>query len=168
MHDTKKITLPCGRITLLDLDDYEKYSPLNWHAEKKCKGLIYYVTRVKCLPHKKRRRIYLHREILNASKGVLVDHINGDTLDNRKCNLRLCTIAQNRMNCAKRGNQKYKGVHRSGKRTKESWYAMIQVNKKAIYLGVFDSEEKAATAYNKAAIKHQGSFARLNIIQEVA
>lgn len=105
-------------------------------------------------------RGYLHRLLLNAPKNMLVDHINGDTLDNRICNLRLATPSQNMGNSkSMRGTSKYKGVHWSKKERK--WVAGI---KNGVHLGYFNDENEAALAYNKAALEHFGEFSRLNII----
>ena len=113
----------------------------------------------------------LHRLILGINdRTVFVDHINGDILDNRRCNLRLCNNSQNTKNRKKHknGNLRYKGI------TEEKRYggyvAKISVNYKRLYLGRYETQEEAALAYNRAAIKHHGEFARindLNITQEV-
>ena len=104
---------------------------------------------------------YLHRLIANAGPGSFVDHINGNSLDNRRANLRLCGNAQNAWNRgpSKRSPTKYKGVFRShgGK-----WNSKIMVNGKRIDLGQFATPEEAARAYNDAARKHYGEFAYIN------
>jgi hypothetical protein len=104
----------------------------------------------------------LHRRILNIEHGSLCDHINGNTLDCRRSNLRLCNNSQNQHNKAKLKNNTsgYKGVwwHSIGKK----WEARIMVNRENKYLGLFNTKESAALAYNYAAIKYHGEFARLN------
>lgn len=103
----------------------------------------------------------LHRMVMNAPYGVQVDHINGDTLDNRRCNLRLCSHAENQHNKnSQAGTSKYKGVYLY-KRDKK-WRAMIAKNKKNIHLGYFNDEIQAAHAYDEAARQLFGEFARLN------
>lgn len=111
----------------------------------------------------------VHRIIMNAPKGVNVDHINGNGLDNRKCNLRLCNQTQNqanqrRMNGRKRylgsTSSKYRGVHRVDKVFK----AQIQAYKKKYALGTFQTERDAAIAYNIAALRLFKEFANLNDI----
>ena len=104
----------------------------------------------------------IHRLIMNADVKEVVDHINGDVTDNRRCNLRICTSQQNSCNRDKSitNTSGYKGVSSEyGK-----WKASIQVNRKIFNLGRFATKEQAALAYNEAAIKYHGEFARLNII----
>ncbi len=105
--------------------------------------------------------IYMHRLITNAPYGLLVDHINGDCLDNRKANLRLATNAQNNYNKRPLNSfSKYKGVFFI--RKEKRWTATIGLNHKKIYLGNFKDEIKAAKAYDTAAKKYYGQFAYLN------
>lgn len=105
---------------------------------------------------------YLHRMIVGAQKGDVVDHINGDVCDNRKINLRICTTQQNRMNEGKREGKssKYKGVYFNKSRNK--YVASIKLNGKYHYLGLFLIERCAAKSYDLAAKKLFGEFARLN------
>ncbi len=108
----------------------------------------------------------MHRIIINAQKGEIVDHINGNPLDNRRCNLRLCTQSQNLMNMRKtRGKSQYKGVYLAGSKQPGIWKAGIKVAGKIIYLGRFTCEHEAGAAYNRAAQKHYGEFANLNDIK---
>jgi hypothetical protein len=110
------------------------------------------------------RRILLHRLISGAPQGVIVDHIDGDRLNNRRENLRLCGNAENLRNRKTPKNNKtgYKGVSRDARRNK--YQAIIKAENKKHYLGSFDTPEKAALAYNAAAIRLHGEFARLNSI----
>lgn len=107
---------------------------------------------------------YLHREILGLAAGDPreCDHVDGNGLDNRRANLRIATRAEQQCNrdkpdCSLR---RFKGVSVSGKR----FVASITSNYKLIYLGTFDTEEEAALAYNLAALRLHGDFARLNVI----
>ena len=114
------------------------------------------------LNDEKKSALLMHRVIINAPKGVYVDHINGDPLDNRRANLRLCTIAQNNGNTPKRkantlGN---KGIFTHPNTPK--YVAAIQHNYKSYYLGSYVTKEMAALAYNRAALHLFGEFARLN------
>jgi len=97
--------------------------------------------------------------------GVVVDHINGNTLDNRRENLRVCTYSQNntnRVQSATRRSSSYKGVVWNKSRNK--YEAHIKIEGRLTYLGLFKSEKDAAMAYNKAAEKHFGEYARLNAL----
>jgi hypothetical protein len=99
---------------------------------------------------------------MNAPKGMIVDHINRNGLDNRKANLRLATISEN---CRNRGirkgaSSKFKGVHWCN--TRKKWLVGIKLNGHRKHLGSFDNEIKAAKAYDEAAKKYHGQFATLN------
>jgi hypothetical protein len=110
---------------------------------------------------------FLHRLIMGAPKGVEVDHINGEGRDNRRSNLRLCTHAENGRNSVSRtGKSQYKGVYFDSRRGR--WIARIRKDRKYHWLGSFHNEEDAARAYNLAAPKLHGEFARPNAIEEVA
>ena len=106
----------------------------------------------------------MHREILNAPAGVLVDHINHNGLDNRKANLRLATRAQNCWNRKKPKMRKcasrFKGVgwHKGNKK----WVSRIRFNGRRISIGYFNDEVEAAKSYDEAAKKYHGEFAVLN------
>jgi hypothetical protein len=113
-----------------------------------------------------RRNVYLHHFIIgDPPPGMVVDHINGDRLDNRRANLRFCTLAQNKQNSRpyRGGTSRYKGVSwkRTGKGTGK-WLARIRVDGKDIHLGFHKEEEEAAKAYDTAAIRYYGEFARTN------
>jgi hypothetical protein len=114
--------------------------------------------------------VYMHRVIYEWHHGPIpaghhVDHINGDGLTNLLANLRLATVAQNRMNSAKRAgcSSRYKGVdwHSSA----GAWRAKIKLNGRTIWLGHWPTEEKAAAAYDAKARELFGDFARLNLAQ---
>lgn len=105
-------------------------------------------------------RFYLlHRLILNAPRGIQVDHIDGDGLDCTHSNLRLCSRSQNEQNRGKNSNNKsgYKGVCWSKRKSK--WVAQIDVRGKHFFLGHFQKPEDAAEAYRQAALKLHGEFA---------
>jgi hypothetical protein len=105
----------------------------------------------------------LHRHILNAPAGLLVDHENLDKLDCRRANLRLATDAQSVRNRRKLRRTKspaspFIGVHRNG----SGWIARIVVNGRRVSAGTYPTQEQAAAAYDAAAVRHVGEFARLN------
>ncbi len=109
------------------------------------------------------RVVLMHREILSPPAGVLVDHINGDPLDNQRENMRLCTHAENIRNCKKHRNgatSRFKGV--SWNKRDKSFQVSIMFQRKAMNLGSYKSEEDAARAYEAAAHKYHGEFARTN------
>jgi hypothetical protein len=111
--------------------------------------------------------IYLHRLIAGALPGEDVDHVNGDTLDNRRCNLRRCTRQQNLQGFKRKragATSKYRGV--SFSRTERNWRAQIEVDGKNKYLGRFSDERAAAVAYNIAALRFFKEFAQLNDLSE--
>lgn len=105
---------------------------------------------------------YLQHALMWCPKGYQIDHINGDKLDNRMENLRIVTYKQNAQNSAIKSNNTsgYKGV--SLTKEKNKWRAYININKKQVNLGRFIKKEDAAKAYNIAATKHFGKYARLN------
>ena len=111
-----------------------------------------------------RRKSYrMHREVAHTPEGLECDHINGNSLDNRKANLRSATRQQNCWNSRKRRPKslsKYKGVSYNIKG--RPWKAQLIVDGKRIYLGCFDDQKQAAREYDKAARKYHGDFAALN------
>ena len=114
----------------------------------------------------KETKLMLHRAILGEVE-YFVDHINGNKLDNRKCNLRQATKNQNEHNTPMRATNTsgYKGV--SWAKQNKKWQAQITVNSKHKHLGFHTTKEAAARAYNRAALEYHGEFAYLNEIVEV-
>lgn len=105
---------------------------------------------------------YIARQIMQTPNGMDTDHINGDRLDNRRTNLRICTHSENMRNKRAMLHKRFKGVN--WYKRMEKWIVKIRKDKKDYHIGYFDSEVDAAKAYNIAAIKYHGEFARLNII----
>jgi len=160
------VYIPLSRkyIALVSECDETRLRAHKWHASGYGRR-IYAIRRVRDPETGKSQTIRMHREIMHASPGYMVDHINHDTLDNRRENLRLCTNTENACNRRKtRGTSQYKGVYRSC--IYSCWEASIQVNGRSIYLGRFTDERDAARAYNVAALKYHGTFACLNDIEE--
>lgn len=148
-----------GYFTLVDDEDYKWLNKHSWHLG----GRRYVCTNAKrkC---GKRKTIKMHRLILGLKEfdGICGDHKNGNRLDNRRCNLRMCTRAQNSQNRKIHRNKdiKYKGVY--WHKTKNKWLVQINCNRKCYYVGYFNNIKEAASAYNKKAIKFFNEFARLN------
>ena len=152
----KCVLLTQGKVAFVDDEDYAEISKHNWYATK---NHHWYAGR-----WGPQGRIYMHRVIIMAKPGQQVDHINGNTLDNRRANLRMCNNSQNQQNrkaCIK-GSSRYRGV--SFRKEYNRWYAGIKVYGKSIYLGSYCSEVEAARKYNEAAKHYFGSFANLNTV----
>jgi hypothetical protein len=157
------IPLTKGKVAVVDAADYERLSQWVWSASL-CNGL-WYAQRSVCLGtvggKKKYTSIFMHRFILDAPKGMKVDHRDGDGLNNRRnTNLRLSTHGQNLCNHGpnKTNTSGFKGVHWD--KVKEKWVAQIQVDGHMKYLGLFVNKSDAALAYKEAAAKYHGEFAR--------
>lgn len=140
--------------TLIDTEDLEKVKAYTWHAYKSSDGERYYAKSSKnengtCFP------IRLHRLIADPPEGFYVDHINHNTLDNRKSNLRVVTNKENMQN--RRGAQRNS---RSGIRgiqwdnLRQKWRARITLNGKGIHIGVFEDLEEAKKAVSEARRKY--------------
>lgn len=158
-----ELQLPKGKVALIDDTDVALVNNYNsWHLTGRNKN---YVVGHTAGGADVREKIYLHRLISGASKSAIVDHINKDTLDNRRQNLRIASRSENgAWNCrASKLNAigKYKGVRAH----KNKFVARIHINGKETHLGSFPTAIEAAKAYNKAAIVAFGEFASLNSIQ---
>lgn len=151
----KQIELTKGQVAIVDDDDYEWLSQQKWCYSKG------YAIRMSSRKLGKQMGIHMHREILGTPDGMETDHINGDRLDNRKANLRICNHSQNEANQGKLSNNTSgrKGV--CWDKNRQKWLAQIQVNYKQINLGCFTDIEDAAHTYEKAAIEYFGEFARV-------
>ena len=159
----KTIKLTQGKHSIVDDDDYKRLSRYRWYAAN-TSGKFYYAVRRSPRLGSKQRTILMHRVILNAPDGTEVDHINGDGLDNRRSNIRLCTCRENSRNQRlDRGSTTgFKGVYFDKRGCKNPYRATIMVNSEGIYLGSYRNVENAARAYDLAAIKHFGKFALTN------
>lgn len=131
----------------------------NWHIHGEDTPWRYAFIYCAC-PVGVRRKLTLHRLITGANGTLKVDHINGNTLDNRRCNLRLATNAENLRNMRVRGGtSRYKGVYH---RPDGLWRSQIMHSYKRMNLGNYETEEAAAKVYDRMAIELFGPYARLN------
>ena len=135
----RQIQLTKNKVTLVDDKDFEYVNHFKWYCS--FKG---YAVRSKKINGKK-ITIHLHRELLNCPQGFEVDHINGDRLDNRRENLRVCLSSQNHINrCTnKKSSSGYRGINKSG----NYWISQIQINKINHYFGTFKTIKEALIAY---------------------
>ena len=161
--DTVRVPLTQDKVAIVDTEDLTFVSGRAWVAVR-YGGRWYAKTNV-CCNSGTWTAVYLHRVLMRDLGGRQVDHINGDGLDNRRCNLRSVSSAENKYNAGKRKDNSsgYKGVscRAGGKR----WRAQIQHCGRTHWLGVYDNKIDAARAYNAAALQMFGAFARLNHVR---
>jgi hypothetical protein len=165
----REIPLTKGQVAIVDDADYERLSQYRWRAIPHKNGRKFYAGRNYVNEDGAKRTMLLHREIMQPmphtllSGGIEVDHINGDSLDNRRSNLRLVTKSENYRGRTKTPgcSSQYKGVSlvkRTGR-----WQAYIRANDLIYRLGTFANEVDAARAYDAHARVLFGEFARLNL-----
>jgi hypothetical protein len=153
----REIPLTRGKVALVDDEDYEELARYKWHAHRRYNGW----RAARTVPG---GVILMHREIMGFVESTsLIDHRNGDGLDNRRSNLRVATAAQNGMNRGKQRNNQsgFKGVRRRTNCTAR-WEAHITIARKMHSLGHFSSPEEAARAYDAKAREVHREFARVN------
>lgn len=149
------VFLTRGKVAIIDTVDAEFVLSRNWRAD----AYGYVITGG---GRNKRPTYKLHRILMDAPSGVEVDHINRNKLNNRRCNLRLVTHAENSRNLEKRPSNTsgYKGV--TWYKRHQKWRAYIRVNYRQLTIGHYPTPEEAALAYDAAAREHFGEFAHLN------
>ena len=168
----KEIHMTQGYKALVDDEDYDFLMQWKWRAVKRPhnSGHIYArrVVRKKINGKITEKTIWMHRFILNVPSGMLVDHANGNGLDNRRSNIRICNFAQNSRNRKRHSNKPgvYKGVYVAERATGIRYRSQIFFNGKSIEVGAFATEIEAARAYDAAARKYFGEFAWLNFPPE--
>ena len=149
----KQIALTQNQYATVSDKDYEKVNQFKWcyDSHNRCA-----VRGVKT--NGKNKIIFMHRFIMDTPVGLVTDHINGNRLDNRQENLRICKNFENQrnMNMHKDNTTGYKGVYFTG----QKWYSKI-ANK---HIGTFNTKLEAAIAYNIAAKKVFGNFAKINVL----
>ena len=159
-HMPKTIPLTRGMATLVDDEDYAWLSKWTWYATEGRCGCFYAARGTK------QRTYEMQREILDperrAAREVKADHIDGNTLNNQRWNLRLVSNSVSNINrrIFKNNKSGYRGVWFSAE--KRRFKAQISVSGTRVLLGSFDTAEEAAEAYNRAAIGFYGEYARLN------
>lgn len=162
MSEAREIPIGRGMVAIVDATDYDALSAFSWHAW--LNGKVWYaVRRIQIRPRSHpdgqgHRTIMMHRAIMDARPEQRIDHINHNGLDNRRANLRFCNKAQNAANSL-RSKRGYRGISQRG----QQWAAYIS-NYPACpkYLGIFQTQEAAARAYDAAALARFGEFASLN------
>ncbi len=149
----KTIQLTLGKVALVDDEDYDRLNQLRWHANW---------TGRKWYAHRGNKPICMHHLILDVDEGMEIDHRNGDGLDNRRQNLRVCTTQQNNFNRTVNKNNKLgiKGV--SWHSQTKKFRAQIMCSGERIYIGGFDTAFSADVAYREAEKRYFGEFARIN------
>lgn len=164
---SKTIPLTRGYVATVDDEDYDWLSQRKWHANVTHNGKVYAQHGFQ-RADKTNGYIKMHRLILGITdRTIQADHIDGDTLNNRRSNLRVCKPQENQHNRQPQPfyngvptTSHYKGVTADHARRK--WQASIGHNSKCIWLGRFATEEEAAKAYDEAALRLFGEFARPN------
>ena len=147
------LKLSSGDLALVDNEDFELVAQYTWFLFVS-RGHPYVCAWVEG------QRVFLHRFITQAPKGVYVDHKDGDGLNNRRANLRRATQGQNAANqrLSKANTSGFKGVSRNGR----NWLAQTKVGGKYMYLGTYRTPEEAAQAYDATVIELHGPYARTN------
>jgi len=159
---SKELPLTRGQVTIVDDENYEWLARHKWQARKDY-NTFYAVRNMRTATGW--RTLLMHREILNPPEGLQTDHIDGNGLNNQRANLRICTKAQNQQNRRPQpGSSRFKGV--GWRKDIRKWGAKIQNAGKQIALGYFIDETDAARAYDQAALKLFGAFARANFPHE--
>ena len=152
------ISLTRGLVAIVDAEDYEKYCKWNWYAIRLRKTNIFYAVR-RGTNAEGKHTIYLHRQII-GEQFQEVDHVNRNTLDNRRINLRPCERGENQANRGKdkRNTSGYKGV--SWSKSNNKWQAQTSVGGKHVHLGFRDKPEEAYKLYCDYVLSIKGQFAR--------
>lgn len=150
------VELTQGQVTRVDADALDTLYGYLFHA-----AFIYNAFYAATICPTEKRRLYLHRIVTNAPRGLEVDHINGDRLDNRRENLRLVPHRLNQKNIGlnRKNTSGVKGVY--WERTRNKWHAQISVENRIIFLGRFDTLEEGKAAYAAASKKYHGEYGRL-------
>jgi AP2 domain/HNH endonuclease len=162
-NEIRVIHLTRDQVTIVDRDDFEWLNQWKWQAEFCPNTSGFYAVRGIKDEAGKPGTARMHRLIIGAQPGQIVDHVDRNSLNNTRANLRIVTAEQNSVNCRllKRHNTSgFRGV--SWDKRDKLWRAALSVNRRTIYLGGFKTPEAAAAAYDAAAKKQHGGFSPLN------
>jgi hypothetical protein len=153
--EVRQIPLGEGFYAYVDAADYEWLSRWAWHLHAG------YAVR-----SEKGKRVYMHRQIMQPPKGMVVDHTNGNKADNTRGNLCVCTQQENTHNRSKRNraSSRFRGVNYN--RRSRKWHARITFEAERLHLGYFTEEVEAARAYDRKAVELFGQDAKLNFPEE--
>jgi len=153
----KEIPLTQGFVAIVDDAHYDRLAHRKYYYSKG------YAVRIEVVDGK-RKLIWMHREIMQTPEGMETDHINGDRLDNRLANLRICTTTQNQQNSRKKINNTsgYKGVTFDKGRGRRMWKAQTRYEGHYLHIGYFADAKEAAIAYDEKVRELFGEFARTN------
>ncbi len=162
----KEISLTQGKFAIVDDADYEWLSQWKWQVYRDPGGRLWYALR-SVREAGKKRHLRMHAVIMGspASPNLTVDHRDLNGLNNQRANLRWATPSQQQQNTPAHSLREigFKGINfRSDQRKSRPWQVRISVANQRIHLGYFETRDLAAQAYNSAALKHFGEFARLN------
>jgi hypothetical protein len=148
----KEIKLRGGNVALVDDEDFEYLNKFKWSLHRTNKKYFYAERYVNL------KTLSMHKFIMKTPKGMVVDHIDHNGLNNQKINLRNCLLQQNFLNRKASSSTGYLGVYKSGKK----YIAQKIINGKVKHLGTFSDPKRAALEYDKMAKKINGEFANLN------
>jgi len=162
----KNIPLSQGKFALVDDEDFEQLNKHKWFATKNHSG-IWYARRNTNRTIGKRKIILMHRKIMNCSSDMKIDHANHDGLDNRRCNIRICTNSQNRKNSGLQKNNSSGLIGVSWHKRCKKWMARIQKDKRDIHIGYFNNKVEAGHMVDQFSICLFGEFAVLNFPDDV-
>jgi hypothetical protein len=155
--DVRYIALTQGKFAIVDAANYEWLNKYRWNASKHANGK-YYARRFTT-----KGTVFMHRQIMKTPPGMVVDHINGHSLDNREANMRNCESHQNAYNKPPRGKKsQFKGVYPHG----DKWEARIKHKGRRYHLGLFPTELEAALARDTKARQLEGQYAYINVPQD--
>ena len=156
----KRIKIGKGLLwALIDDEDYDRINSMSWQIKRDHHTT--YAKHVEINPDGSTSNTLMHRLIISCPPGSVIDHIDGNGLNNQRSNLRKCTNKQNSRNSeSRRGTSIYKGV--VYRKDVHKYRARIRVYYVGLHIGHYEEEITAAKAYDKAALYYFGEFARLN------